>query len=102
KLRRDPRATYFPYTTLFRSEKPARIRIEQVQAALDERVLLEDLVFGLGKSDAAVVDEGDVVGHLLQIGRDVGRKEDRLLFILNRSEEHTSELQSRENLVYRL
>src|SRR5690606_32975150 len=59
----------FPYA----DEKPARIRIEQVQAALDERVLLEDLVFRQGKPDAAVVDEGDVVGHLLQIGRDVGR-----------------------------
>src|SRR5436309_10896809 len=68
-IRRPPRSTLFPYTTLFRSP-------------------------GRGRGDAA-----DAVDHLERVRpggtapchRDLGR-----------SEEHTSELQSRENLVCRL
>src|SRR2546430_11274082 len=81
-IRRPPRSTLFPYTTLFRSAD------EDVLNALGGRVLPGDrevpqLAFGQG---------GD---H--RVGESVvGRKHGV------RSEEHTSELQSQANLVCRL
>src|SRR3712207_7026535 len=72
-IRRPPRSTLFPYTTLFRS----LLRV----AALGRRVALGDA----GRPRAAV-------GAAL---RRRGR-------IAVRSEEHTSELQSRQYLVCRL
>src|SRR5688572_32229720 len=78
-LRRPPRSTLFPYTTLFRSA-PARHR-----GNLQRRV--------------RVVDVGVVaqkVGRHKRHRR-VFRRAERV-----RSEEHTSELQSQSNLVCRL
>src|SRR5436309_7740725 len=71
-IRRPPRSTLFPYTTLFRSDRRARL----------------DLV-----DDLACAGKG-----LLAMGRGCRDRHRRL----GRSEEHTSELQSRENLVCRL
>src|SRR3712207_7080819 len=82
-IRRPPRSTLFPYTTLFRSRHPPR------PARRGPRGL------------RAVPEEGerDVQGGLqpLAVGRlhgPAGRQD--------RSEEHTSELQSRQYLVCRL
>src|SRR2546425_12006502 len=36
-IRRPPRSTLFPYTTLFRSERPRLLRQEGVRAGLDEK-----------------------------------------------------------------
>src|SRR5947209_9629513 len=69
-IRRPPRSTLFPYTTLFRSN-------------------------GGGKSDL-VFNSSDVNNALTTMGGRV------LGFVENRSEEHTSELQSRQYLVCRL
>src|SRR5256885_9333584 len=77
-IRRPPRSTLFPYTTLFRSSTGE----------------LEGLI---GLSCAA---EGDV-GRALIHGRE-GDAERSLAAWLRRSEEHTSELQSPCNLVCRL
>src|SRR2546428_6029019 len=81
-IRRPPRSTLFPYTTLFRS---------LVQAVLG--VPLD----GLGRS---------ACGRLLapQAGDPAVVPDDRALegLDLARSEEHTSELQSRSDLVCRL
>src|SRR5206468_12971708 len=89
--RRPPRSTLFPYTTLFRSPgtpaRPApasRQRAQRVQIGFDELVLrvdLERLAPQLGRELAAA-----------PLVRDVPE----------RSEEHTSELQSRSDLVCRL
>src|SRR3712207_7377987 len=86
-IRRPPRSTLFPYTTLFRSavlalEGPQRLHlgVELVALALE---LAEHLLPALG---------GLGVEHL-RAGAGVG---------LERSEEHTSELQSRQYLVCRL
>src|SRR5690349_24031206 len=77
-MRRPPRSTLFPYTTLFRSH-PDRDR-RPVQPVLRERgeLLLDHL--------RAARDPHEV--------REVARRV--------RSEEHTSELQSRRDLVCRL
>src|SRR2546428_4764926 len=72
-IRRPPRSTLFPYTTLFRS-RGADGRVEDVGK------LLDGLEITLGAAAAR--------HHHARLGQ--------------RSEEHTSELQSRSDLVCRL
>src|SRR3712207_8996551 len=80
-IRRPPRSTLFPYTTLFRSWKELvplwRQRMKEIKPL-----------------PPAYVTDGPVMENV-QRGADV----DLLKF---RSEEHTSELQSRQYLVCRL
>src|SRR3989454_3613835 len=76
-IRRPPRSTLFPYTTLFRSLDP---RFEYLRLGLQVDELRR-----------LAVD-----GPALRIGGD------RIAFVHRRSEEHTSELQSPCNLVCRL
>src|SRR5687768_17721172 len=77
-IRRPPRSTLFPYTTLFRSDR-AELDARELEAA-GARVAQE------------IVDEAARPAHL--------RAHRRGLEL--RSEEHTSELQSRLHLVCRL
>src|SRR3712207_7826359 len=84
-IRRPPRSTLFPYTTLFRSE----VRLEDV-------VVEDDDLGGVGLLGPPLV--GAAAQHL-----DAAvRQPDRRLALPHRSEEHTSELQSRQYLVCRL
>src|SRR5438270_7549430 len=80
-IRRPPRSTLFPYTTLFRS---SRLRIDL-------------LVFFLCAADNPPIaiehDEPGACRALIKSACVVGHR---------RSEEHTSELQSQSNLVCRL
>src|SRR5690606_41045736 len=95
-----PRYTRFPYTTLFRSEEG-----EAVLAA----ILLHDIGHGpfshsLEHSLITGVSH-ELLSSLLmdRINQDLGGRLSLAINIFNnRSEEHTSELQSRENLVCRL
>src|SRR3712207_8477141 len=83
-IRRPPRSTLFPYTTLFRSVRhcaPSSARALSHVADLGVKVVH----FGTGTE------------HLLTAMRDVGAD-----VVGVRSEEHTSELQSRQYLVCRL
>src|SRR5260370_11136479 len=68
-IRRPPRSTLFPYTTLFRS--------------------IANLSRGISKMAQMVKKRRNVRERILSV-------------IINRSEEHTSELQSHLNLVCRL
>src|SRR3712207_8794496 len=92
-IRRPPRSTLFPYTTLFRSlhgERPDRL------------AHVFDDVAGAARGAGVADDrEGDVLGgHPRAEGAgDLHLHVPRLLL---RSEEHTSELQSRQYLVCRL
>src|SRR2546422_4895485 len=80
-IRRPPRSTLFPYTTLFRSRKAnAEIAEAKRRIAEDERLLAE------GKALSTVVERGSQLAARIE----------------ERSEEHTSELQSRLHLVCRL
>src|SRR2546427_4783909 len=81
-IRRPPRSTLFPYTTLFRSGSPPRSREP------DDRV-----------RDAGRRRPGRRRRLVGRGGRGDGRPRRRVGL---RSEEHTSELQSQSNLVCRL
>src|SRR3712207_7797750 len=85
-IRRPPRSTLFPYTTLFRSEADAEQRLAGIKQLPDHR---HRIVAGRGGIARAVRQEDAVrpVRHHILEGR---------------SEEHTSELQSRQYLVCRL
>src|SRR3712207_8647340 len=83
-IRRPPRSTLFPYTTLFRSQAPSVPVVVPVEADADP--------LRLGR----VVR----VRHRLIPSSPVGSRPSRSL--ADRSEEHTSELQSRQYLVCRL
>src|SRR3712207_7783967 len=85
-IRRPPRSTLFPYTTLFRSD------LRAVAGLARDR---DDL-------DAAVGDLGDLEGEELADQVGVGARDGDLRAAVGRSEEHTSELQSRQYLVCRL
>src|SRR3712207_7407313 len=89
-IRRPPRSTLFPYTTLFRSVP--LVPDLAIHRDPDVQVCLVDLV---GGHEARTEDRGPV----LHLGRseEFGRAQVRV-----RSEEHTSELQSRQYLVCRL
>src|SRR5690606_39755528 len=91
-MRRPPRPTLFPYTTLFRSGPEVVVKclarlapqgdVEPI--IIGEREILEETAKALGLKMAFCPDDSPRQGRF------------------KRSEEHTSELQSRENLVCRL
>src|SRR2546429_3674845 len=82
-IRRPPRSTLFPYTTLFRSE------LGQLDFALRADVGGAGLAFVCGPASAAGC-----------FAAEAGRSRRRHTH--SRSEEHSSELQSRLHLVCRL
>src|SRR5260370_25439933 len=87
-IRRPPRSTLFPYTTLFRSLVLQYLRQKHLRALAAR--LAEEVGRGGVLDDLALVHEhhamGDLAGEIVE----------------DRSEEHTSELQSHLNLVCRL
>src|SRR3712207_8653975 len=86
-IRRPPRSTLFPYTTLFRSRSAQTSRSVYQNTEGDSPVAEKT---GLDLFETAESDESN---------DDSGRKSQT---VAQRSEEHTSELQSRQYLVCRL
>src|SRR3712207_7714948 len=90
-IRRPPRSTLFPYTTLFRSRPADRDAINRVldsgelwgAYATEVTALQEEYAAYCGAEYCLAVNSGTAALHC-------------------RSEEHTSELQSRQYLVCRL
>src|SRR5687767_15993597 len=101
-IRRPPRSTLFPYTTLFRSGPREHLRV------LDRRLVAQRVA----------VDQRVTLHHLQRLAMEVaGHVEPRAVVVVGhlddqrvafpppprvRSEEHTSELQSLAYLVCRL
>src|SRR2546430_5030607 len=83
-IRRPPRSTLFPYTTLFRS---VAVQDPRLGRLLERRQEVVSLLFGI--RGRIGVPDGHGFGEL------ASREQ-------TRSEEHTSELQSQSNLVCRL
>src|SRR3712207_7312997 len=90
-IRRPPRSTLFPYTTLFRSSTNAMNVTGKLSVTHNEQPMDLD-------PNAAGVQTARLV--TLQPGRNVVRVQ--VPPLSGRSEEHTSELQSRQYLVCRL
>src|SRR5687768_18251043 len=92
-IRRPPRSTLFPYTTLFRSRRGIRA-LKSFLGAL--KVTINDIEFGLSiDPETGLADSGDIEADLPALITTIGEA-------AQRSEEHTSELQSRLHLVCRL
>src|SRR3712207_8341399 len=84
-IRRPPRSTLFPYTTLFRSTRYEDDEVRFLDALSEqERAWLEE------RGVRRTFPQGHALFHEKQVSDRVG------------SEEHTSELQSRQYLVCRL
>src|SRR5256885_11063475 len=97
-IRRPPRSTLCPYTTLFRSvDAPLMPLLEGVGAAAHHGDV--ELV---GAFDQRIADLAELAQHLRGRMADAGGDLDHAVRHLGRSEEHTSELQSPCNLVCRL
>src|SRR3712207_8412885 len=85
-IRRPPRSTLFPYTTLFRSLQDPEVMVKAMPGAKRLEAVGDGLYEGV-----------------IRIGvGPVTAAEWKLSVALSRSEEHTSELQSRQYLVCRL
>src|SRR3989442_11884409 len=91
-IRRPPRSTLFPYTTLFRSKQHGALVLRRAERRVDPHHRQLDQVRRRSL-------QGRV--HRRTLGESA-----RVLIaavdVRNRSEEHTSELQSRPHLVCRL
>src|SRR3712207_9123497 len=101
-IRRPPRSTLFPYTTLFRSRRcswPVRMELDVPGVDVGDVHQLHCEADGIGGRFISVVgwnDAGEDLRHAPMHRLDIGA------FAKPRSEEHTSELQSRQYLVCRL
>src|SRR2546430_13677749 len=85
-IRRPPRSTLFPYTTLFRSDASSTFP-EMVAATCDQP--LSEFAATITQTARARLTN-PLIRNFVIFG------------LLSRSEEHTSELQSQSNLVCRL
>src|SRR5256885_12557297 len=96
-IRRPPRSTLFPYTTLFRSVWLSYNPIGQILAAIPAQGLT-------GYAPRAW--DGAALQRLVRLSYEIRRQGIEPAgipaFLARRSEEHTSELQSPCNLVCRL
>src|SRR3712207_8974431 len=92
-IRRPPRSTLFPYTTLFRSARGQMLKHNGNG--------IRHAKFAPSKSIAVVWEK---IGHIIYVTFDdhAPIRYHRAIWHLKRSEEHTSELQSRQYLVCRL
>src|SRR2546430_4513329 len=88
-IRRPPRSTLFPYTTLFRSRDEMQNRNRPFRRAVLEPALCASCLAARGERDFTPRPRVVLVHPRLQ-------------HVHRRSEEHTSELQSQSNLVCRL
>src|SRR3712207_7733280 len=86
-IRRPPRSTLFPYTTLFRSQFSASDKI--------------GTLYWIDLNEGAGDEYGAIPGAKYELVEHDGSYA-AVLAAVQRSEEHTSELQSRQYLVCRL
>src|SRR3989454_12482653 len=101
-IRRPPRSTLFPYTTLFRSPGPRPVESAPVTAVdIDAFIATAAARYGVSEELIAAIIEAESEFNPRAVSR---RGAQGLMQLMpeTRSEEHTSELQSPCNLVCRL
>src|SRR3712207_9049505 len=101
-IRRPPRSTLFPYTTLFRSADhgldPAGFTVEITESAMvGDPARVVPALHELATTGVRLAIDDFGAEH-----SSLGRLRTLPVNMLKRSEEHTSELQSRQYLVCRL
>src|SRR5436309_7214792 len=91
RLRHTPRFTLFPYTTLFRSIMSEPFRLKSARPFAPNRIVKTHWAARCGLR---------TLGDVLSYHRQAQRLQQRVDMVQRaRSEEHTSELQSREKIV---
>src|SRR5438105_11463946 len=98
-IQRTPRSTLFPYTTLFRS-----VEIERVQRAANDAQRLRPRVVQVERQMTRLLQPCDLQAVVVGVSDMVVHRNGVVAISVTsaRSEEHTSELQSRVDLVCRL
>src|SRR5947208_3601888 len=99
-MRRPPKPTLFPYTTLFRSAAQAK----KLAAEIGYPVLIKAASGGGGRGMKVVPEEEQLESLMSQAASEARSAfgDDTVYMEKYRSEEHTSELQSPDHLVCRL
>src|SRR3712207_7978864 len=95
-IRRPPRSTLFPYTTLFRSRQQLETEINSARQS-NQAIQSAEAAVASARSQVAIAQKA--VADTTVRAPYAGYVSDRPVA---RSEEHTSELQSRQYLVCRL
>src|SRR5688572_31544703 len=90
-IRRPPRSTLFPYTTLFRSRGPKHV-VKTGKTPVLGKDEMRDLLKAIDTSHVVGLRDRALIALMAYSFARIGA----------RSEEHTSELQSQSNLVCRL
>src|SRR3712207_8182911 len=98
-IRRPPRSTLFPYTTLFRSASKVHLKELAQQLGLSQATVSRALN---GHEAISATTRQRVAAAAREFGYSPNPSARRLATGRVRSEEHTSELQSRQYLVCRL
>src|SRR3712207_7929199 len=91
-IRRPPRSTLFPYTTLFRSNMKENMK--NIGLSFEKAIIPFAVISRVPGKTYSLENMKQIVNHCLE-NYDAQ-------FVFFRSEEHTSELQSRQYLVCRL
>src|SRR3712207_8257194 len=97
-IRRPPRSTLFPYTTLFRSRCSVRLEAEELNEKGAKWVSEQTSASVRGRKTKRTRPKSDATRRKTHKRMRIEHPRSRSL----RSEEHTSELQSRQYLVCRL
>src|SRR2546430_10404828 len=100
-IRRPPRSTLFPYTTLFRSRRATLAAASSIATTprTARRVIARLEVGSLREALRRIPED---LAEAIELHDVHGLKYREIAEITSRSEEHTSELQSQSNLVCRL
>src|SRR5207302_10087200 len=101
-LRPSPGSTLFPYTTLFRSSAAQTVTVSNTgSAALTITSIVASGDFAASNTCGGSLAAGGNCSISVTLTPTASGTRTGSLSVTDRSEEHTSELQSRENLVCR-
>src|SRR3712207_9094728 len=101
-IRRPPRSTLFPYTTLFRSTPPGAVPFQRTGKFVQGESMPPPAAFEPDSGPKTATNADRAAKATTDREREILCFRFRFDSLLQRSEEHTSELQSRQYLVCRL